>query len=230
MNAADSTLYSVNMVKNENERGTPLFRDGAVRNYAANVSGGTGLFRFFAAGEWNAQQGIDYANERTQQNARTNLSVTPNEQFDLETNVGYMKSKTSTSCEGTCGGSLWGSEYSNPNKLAQFCPAPRRAAAAGDAGSTASRQRRIARTQYWSGHQPLHRQRHGEVEAGHVDDPSHVGGQRLHAALECELHAVHHERHDRLLLWLRIRWLTIRSLNSAFYNTYDYSGSVNLNV
>jgi len=106
--SAAGTIYSVNVVKTESQRGTPLFRDGGVHNYAANVSGGTGLFRFFAAGEFNASSGIDYANERVQQNARSNLSVTPNDKFDLQASVGYIKSHTSTSCEGTCGGQSLG--------------------------------------------------------------------------------------------------------------------------
>jgi TonB-dependent SusC/RagA subfamily outer membrane receptor len=106
LRAGDTTLYSVNVYDTEKARGTPLFRNGALRNYAANVSGGTPLFRFFVSGDWNGNQGVDYANERIQQSVRTNLSVTPNEKFDLESSIGYIKSKTSLSCEAGCGGTL----------------------------------------------------------------------------------------------------------------------------
>jgi len=121
LSPGDTTLYSINVYDTEKARGTPLFRTGGVHNYAANVSGGSPLFRFFASGEWNNNQGVDYANERIQQNARTNLSVTPNEKFDLESSVGYIKSHTTLSCEAGCGGTMWGSLFSNPANSSQFC-------------------------------------------------------------------------------------------------------------
>jgi TonB-linked SusC/RagA family outer membrane protein len=121
LSPTDTTLYSVNVYQTEKARGTPLFRDGGVHSYNANVSGGSPLFRFFASGEWNDNQGVDYSNERIQQSARTNLSVTPNDKFDLESSVGYVKSKTTLSCEAGCGGTMWGSLYSNPVNTSKFC-------------------------------------------------------------------------------------------------------------
>ena len=145
----DTNLYSVNVLQTEQARGTPLFRDGAIRNYAANVSGGTGLYRFFASGEWNDNQGIDYANERLQQGARTNLSVTPNEKFDLESSVGYIKSHTTLSCEAGCGGSLWGSLYSNPVNTSQFCTAASARGCGWGRGFNSSPPEAYRATQYW---------------------------------------------------------------------------------
>jgi TonB-linked SusC/RagA family outer membrane protein len=121
LSATDTTLYSVNVYDTEKARGTPLFRNGAVRNYAANASGGTPLLRFFVTGEWNDNQGVDYANERLQQGGRSNISVTPNEKVDLESTLGYVKSHTTQSCEAGCGGTMWGSLYSNPANTAAFC-------------------------------------------------------------------------------------------------------------
>src|SRR5581483_11757580 len=149
LSPGDTTLYSVNVYQTENARGTPLFRDGGIHNYAANASGGNPLYRFFASGEWNDNQGIDYANERLQQAARTNLSVTPNSKFDLESSVGYIKSHTTLSCEAGCGGSLWGSLYSKPANTAQFCTASSARGCGWGRGFNSSPPEAYRATQYW---------------------------------------------------------------------------------
>ncbi|HEY7395295.1 MAG TPA: TonB-dependent receptor, partial [Gemmatimonadaceae bacterium] len=105
----------------ERERGTPLFRSGRNNEYDASVSGGTSLYRFFASGDWLDNQGIISTNGRTQKSARTNLSVTPSAKFDLETNVGYITSNTTSSTEGTGGGVLWAAEFARPERTAAFC-------------------------------------------------------------------------------------------------------------
>jgi TonB-linked SusC/RagA family outer membrane protein len=115
------TVQSVNVVKTENARGTPIFRTGRVQSYSANVSGGANALRYFAAGDINSDQGAEPNNERRQFSGRTNLSITPSTKFDLQTNLGYVNSHTSLSCEGGCGGATWGSWYSNPANLAQNC-------------------------------------------------------------------------------------------------------------
>ena len=128
-NTATGTLLGLNVVKQEKARGTPIFRNGDIRNYAANVSGGSALFRFFAAGEVNNNEGAERTNERRQTSVRTNLNITPNTKIDVATSIGYINSRTQLSCEAGCGGAMWESMYSNPVNLPQFC-------AAGDLGCT----------------------------------------------------------------------------------------------
>ena len=121
MSPTDTTMYSINVVKQENARGTPIFRNGAIRNYSSNVSGGANQLRFFASGEVNNDQGAEPNNERRARSFRTNLTITPSEKVDVQTNFGYVNSRTTLSCEGGCGGAMWGSMYSNPANLPQFC-------------------------------------------------------------------------------------------------------------
>ena len=116
-------VQSVNVVKTENERGTPIFRTGRLHSYSANVSGGASALRYFASGDVNSDQGAEPNNERRQFSGRTNLSITPNSKVDIQTNLGYVNSHTSLSCEGGCGGATWGAWYSNPANLAQNCGA-----------------------------------------------------------------------------------------------------------
>ena len=120
-NAKAGPLLGLNVAKQEKDRGTPLFRNGDVRNYAANVSGGTALFRFFAAGELGSNEGAERFNARRQTSVRTNLNITPNSKVDIATSMGYINSRTRLSCEAGCGGIMWESMYSNPANLPQFC-------------------------------------------------------------------------------------------------------------
>ena len=120
-NTTPGDLLGLNVVKQEDDRGTPLFRTGDVRDYSMNVSGGTPLFRFFASGDLGQTEGAERNNERRQTSVRTNLSITPNTKVDIGTSVGYINSRTSLSCEGGCGGTMWESMYSNPVNLPRFC-------------------------------------------------------------------------------------------------------------
>jgi TonB-linked SusC/RagA family outer membrane protein len=128
-NAQPGELFGLNIVKQEDARGTPIFRTGYNQNYAGNVSGGTAQFRYFASGEYLDNQGAEINNGRQQKSVRTNLSISPNAKTDIETSFGYIHSRTLLSCEGGCGGAMWQSMYSNPANLPQFCPA-------GDVGCT----------------------------------------------------------------------------------------------
>lgn len=228
--SASGTIYSVNVVKTEAQRGTPLFRDGGVHNYGANVSGGTSLFRFFASGEFNAQQGIDYANERVQQNARSNLSVTPNDKFDLSASVGYIKSHTSTSCEGTCGGSLWGSEYSNPAKLPMFCTASSARGCGWGRGFNSFSPEAYRANQNW---QDLNRFT-GSVTAKY--SPFTWLSHRLTIGTDYtqqwDVSYTPYITNDTIAFFYGTGFDGSRSegLASTFFNTYDYSGSANFNV
>jgi TonB-linked SusC/RagA family outer membrane protein len=121
-NAVAGPLLGLNVVKQQEAKGTPIFRDGDVRNYAMNVSGGNNLLRYFASGEIGSSEGAERTNSRNQRSVRTNLSITPNSKIDISTSVGYINSNTQLSCEAGCGGAMWESMYSNPANLPQFCP------------------------------------------------------------------------------------------------------------
>jgi TonB-linked SusC/RagA family outer membrane protein len=123
-NPATGSLLSINYVKSEAAAGKPLFRDGGIANYAASVSGGTGIYRYFASGEWNDQDGITVQNARIQKSARTNLSIVPSSKFDLETSVGYVTSHTNVTSEGTGGGIFFTGEYAEPQRTLAACPTP----------------------------------------------------------------------------------------------------------
>jgi TonB-dependent SusC/RagA subfamily outer membrane receptor len=117
---APFNVASVNVAKQELERGTPLFRKGRIESYGGNVSGGAGQLRYFASGETSDEQGAEPNNARKQFSGRTNLQITPSSKVDINTSLGYVNSHTTLSCEGGCGGAMWGAWYSNPQNLPEF--------------------------------------------------------------------------------------------------------------
>jgi TonB-linked SusC/RagA family outer membrane protein len=116
-------IQSLNIVERENARGTPIFQTGKLQNYSASISGGSGDLRYYVSAGKENNNGAEPNNWRDQFNARTNLGLTPNEKVDFEASLGYIQSTTSLSCEGGCGGAMWGSFYSNPKNLPENCAA-----------------------------------------------------------------------------------------------------------
>lgn len=116
------TIQSVNVVATENARGTPIWRTGKIGDYSADMSGGAGTLRYYAAAGLIGDQGADPTNAKRQFSGRTNLQIIPSEKFDLATSLGYIQGVTNLTCEGGCGGATWGSFFSNPANLAKNCP------------------------------------------------------------------------------------------------------------
>ena len=123
LNPATGNISSINFVRSEAANGTPVFRDGGLATYAASVSGGTGVYKYFASGEWNDADGITVQNARMAKSARTNLSIVPSSKFDLETSVGYSTSHTNVAADGG-GGILWASEFAEPQRTLAACATP----------------------------------------------------------------------------------------------------------
>lgn len=114
-------LLGLNVVTRQDSLGAPIFRTGRISDYSASASGGTGSVRFFASGTLNNDEGVDPTNAQRKSSFRTNLTITPSERVNLQTNFGYINGHTTISCEAGCGGLMWHSQYSNPANLPQFC-------------------------------------------------------------------------------------------------------------
>jgi TonB-linked SusC/RagA family outer membrane protein len=121
LNPVTNELWSLNMVQSEKARGTPLFRTGNTYNFSANASGGAGIYRHFIGGEFSQAEGIVTSNERTQKNARANLSVVPGRKVSIETSAGYLTSNTTTAGEGGSAGAIW-AQFALPQRTVAACP------------------------------------------------------------------------------------------------------------
>lgn len=120
-NPSDGQVHSINLVQSEDARGTPLFRTGQLRSYHANVSGGGDGFRYYVSADKDHEEGAERNNLVDRFSARANLHITPNEKFDLSTSVGYVTGRTGLSCEGGCGGVMWGAVFGHPGLTSVAC-------------------------------------------------------------------------------------------------------------
>jgi TonB-linked SusC/RagA family outer membrane protein len=121
LNPVTKEVWSLNMVKSERERGTPLFRTGDTHNFSANASGGAGIYRHFVGAEFSEAQGIVTSNDRIQKNARANLSIVPTNKVSIESSAGYLTSKTTTAGEGGSAGAIW-AQFALPQRTVAACP------------------------------------------------------------------------------------------------------------
>jgi TonB-linked SusC/RagA family outer membrane protein len=227
-NSTAGELVGLNVIQQEDARGTPLFRTGDVRDYSMNVSGGTPLVRFFASGDLGQTEGAERNNERRQTSVRTNLSITPNTKIDISTSLGYINSRTSLSCEAGCGGAMWESMYSNPANLPRFCgtnvectyvrgfqSTPPEAFYVQDFGQGLDRLTGSATIQYRPFTWMTHR-----LEIG------------TDLSYDDNVEAVPFITNDTIaFFWgATAKGYRYHNQHNATFNTYDYTGSVNFNL
>src|SRR6185437_3542870 len=58
-NPTTGNVESLDIAQQELDRGTPIYRKGAIHDYSANASGGSGAVRYFAGAETIDDQGAD---------------------------------------------------------------------------------------------------------------------------------------------------------------------------
>jgi TonB-dependent SusC/RagA subfamily outer membrane receptor len=90
-NPLTGALDSLNLYRQEEARGTPLFSTGHPKAYALSLSGGSKGIRYLLAGDYDRDEGaVDY-NWRNRGGARANLKITPSEKLNVETNLGFVR-------------------------------------------------------------------------------------------------------------------------------------------
>ncbi|HEX3865888.1 MAG TPA: SusC/RagA family TonB-linked outer membrane protein [Gemmatimonadaceae bacterium] len=228
----NDSVWSINAVKSEAANGTPLFRTGGTNNYAASAGGGSGIFRYYASGEMSGAEGITVSNSRSQKNARTNISATPNDKVSFETSVGYITSRTYTAGEGGSPGAIWG-ELDEPQRTLAACavlynPIPR--GCGWSRGSIVSPPEVYNQTQNWQD------VRRFTGSASLKYDPFSWMSHRFLVGTDYTLEDVNtllpYQTDSVVVFFLGSRYDGSRSetTQQTTYNTYDYAGSVHFDV
>ena len=76
-------VVGFNLAQNETNCGTPLFQNGYIQGYSANVSGDNPPLRYFSSGTYDRTDGVEPNSVADQFDGRLNLAATPSKQFDL---------------------------------------------------------------------------------------------------------------------------------------------------
>ncbi len=100
---------------NPDSMSAPLFRNGYLMGYGANVSGGTETVRYFAGTTLDADNGIEPTNDMRRLTTNLNLTVIGGEKFDVQTSFGYVKSKVNQAFEAGAGGIWFSTLFGDPN-------------------------------------------------------------------------------------------------------------------
>ena len=82
-NFAFGRLVSANLTRLEAAAGRPIFTTGHVQRYRIAASGGTPTTRYYIGGAFNRDEGIEPTNYQRRFSGRTNITVTPNQTFEL---------------------------------------------------------------------------------------------------------------------------------------------------
>ena len=232
LNPKDGSVWSLNMVRSERERGTPLFRTGRTNNFSASASGGAGIYRHYISGEFSETEGIVTSNSRNQKNVRANLSIVPSSKVSIETSTGYVTSRTFTTGEGGSPGAIW-AVFALPQRTVAACPflfttIPRGCGWA--RGSIVSPPEVYAQTQNW---QDVRR----FTGSGSIKfDPFPWMSHRLLIGTDYTLEDINSllpfQTDSVIVFFLGSRFDGQRSetTQQTTYNTYDYAGSVRFDV
>ena len=105
---------SIDIVELEKSRGRDLFQRGKIHEYDLSTSGGSDLFRYFAAGGLEDSEGVDAVNTVNRKTGRLNLTLTPSQTLNFGFNVGYTNGYVTVPCEAGCGGITLTSYLANP--------------------------------------------------------------------------------------------------------------------
>jgi TonB-linked SusC/RagA family outer membrane protein len=107
-------LVTFNIVEQEDRAGRPIFTNGWLQEYDLSVSGGTDRARYFAAGNWQRDEGVEPSNLQKRGGGRLNLSLLPSDNLTIDANMGYVTGKTDLGAEAGYGGRMWTTILANP--------------------------------------------------------------------------------------------------------------------
>jgi len=113
--------YQMDLFAQEAALGNSIFRNGYSQGYGVNVRGGSDRVRYYASVDLDQGDGVEPTNDMWRLSTRTNLSMTPTENLDLDVNVGYAQGTTNLACEAGCGGVMWSTVFAVPaNRDTEF--------------------------------------------------------------------------------------------------------------
>jgi TonB-linked SusC/RagA family outer membrane protein len=101
---ASGEIKTMNLIKLERERGTPIFSVGQLQGYGVDVSGGAGTLRYFVSGVYDRDDGIEPTNRLRRFSGRMNLTFQPSQDLELSTNLGLVAGTTHLAQEN---GGIW---------------------------------------------------------------------------------------------------------------------------
>jgi TonB-dependent SusC/RagA subfamily outer membrane receptor len=89
----DGNVVSQNLVQQENDRGTPIWKNGYAQGYNLSAAGGSKAVQYYLSGTYDDDDGIDPTNRSRRFAGHANLSFPINDRLDIGTSLNYVKGK-----------------------------------------------------------------------------------------------------------------------------------------
>ncbi|MFL5496150.1 MAG: SusC/RagA family TonB-linked outer membrane protein [Gemmatimonadales bacterium] len=90
---ADGNVVSQNLVQQETDRGTPIWKNGYAQGYNLSAAGGSKAVQYYLSGAYDDDDGIDPTNRSRRFAGHANLSFPINDQLDIASSLNYVKGK-----------------------------------------------------------------------------------------------------------------------------------------
>lgn len=91
---SDGSVRELSLYQQESDLGFDPFQNGRMQGFQAQVSGGTDLIRYYTSGAFDHDQGFMRPNKRSSWAGRSNVAITPNESFTINTSLGLATNDT----------------------------------------------------------------------------------------------------------------------------------------
>jgi TonB-linked SusC/RagA family outer membrane protein len=108
-------IFQMDLFAQEAALGNSIFKNGYSQGYGANVRGGSESIRYYVSADLDQADGVEASNDMWRLSTRTNLSVTPTADLDVDVNFGYSQGRTNLACEAGCGGVMWATVFAVPS-------------------------------------------------------------------------------------------------------------------
>jgi TonB-linked SusC/RagA family outer membrane protein len=108
-----NTIVTWDAVRQENDRGTPIWSNGHLQTYSASLSGGLPAVRYHVSGTYDADKGIEPNNEVNRFTGLVNVNITPSEKVDVASSVNVVRGKSLLGNDYGLG-AFWGAIYGGP--------------------------------------------------------------------------------------------------------------------
>lgn len=110
---AGGNIVTWNAVTAEKARGTPLFQTGSLQTYAMNYRGGQRDLNYYLSSSYDHDTGIEPNNRVGRYTGHANLTVAPNQRFDVSTSLHLIKGKSLLGADFGLG-RFFGAQYGTP--------------------------------------------------------------------------------------------------------------------
>jgi TonB-linked SusC/RagA family outer membrane protein len=107
-------ILTWNAVQQEDARGTPIWQNGNVQSYGLRMTGGPGTLRYYLSTVYDKEKGVEPNNFLDRFTGHANLTIAPNDKFDLTSSINVVRGTTHLGADYTINSAISAALYGSP--------------------------------------------------------------------------------------------------------------------